>query len=86
MLRGEKNLAVPGEGFFEGANAGFAANYEGRHHVGEDDHIADGHHGQLARLGFFAVLGHKNILSFGRAKTAWGTVPITKPLLGLYRG
>jgi hypothetical protein len=68
MLQMEpKDLAVAGESLFEGADAGFAANDEGGHHVGEDDHVADGHHGKLARLGFVAMLGHKNVLSFGRA-------------------
>ena len=50
MLGGEEDLAVAGQGLFEGADAGFAADDEGRHHVGEDDHVADRHHGQLAQF------------------------------------
>jgi hypothetical protein len=59
VLGGEENLAVAGQGLFEGAHAGLAAHDERRHHIGEDDHVADGHHGQLARLVFFARHGHR---------------------------
>ena len=62
VLRGEKDFAVAGERLFEGAHAGLAADHEGRHHVGEDDHVADGHHGQLARFVFFAGNGHRSTL------------------------
>ena len=58
VLGGEKDFAVGGEGLLEGAHAGLAAHHEGRHHVRKDDHVPDGHHGQLSRLGFFAGCGH----------------------------
>ena len=60
VLGGEKDLAVAAEGFFEGADTGLAAHDEGRHHIGEDDHIANGHHGQLARLVFIAGHSHQH--------------------------
>ncbi len=59
VLRGEEDFAIAAEGLFEGAHAGFAADDEGRHHIGEDDHVADGHHGQLARLVFVAGHSHE---------------------------
>ena len=55
MLRGEKNLFVAGERFFERANAGFAADDERRHLLGEDDHVAHRHHGYALHFLFFAV-------------------------------
>ncbi len=58
MLGGEKDLAVATEGLLESAHAGLAAHHEGGHHIGEDNHVADGHHGQLARLVFVAGHGH----------------------------
>jgi hypothetical protein len=60
VLGGEKDLAIAAECLFERTHAGLAAHHEGRHHIGEDDHIADGHHGQLARLVFFAGHGHQH--------------------------
>ena len=54
VLGGEKDLAVAVERFFKRAHAGEAADHEGRHHVREDHHVPDGHHGQLARLGLFS--------------------------------
>ena len=48
VLGGEEDAAVAVEGFFERADGGLTADDEGRHHVGEDDHLADGHHGEFA--------------------------------------
>jgi hypothetical protein len=48
VLGGEEDLAVAVEGLFEGADGGLTADDEGRHHVREDDHLADGHHRELA--------------------------------------
>ena len=56
MLGGQKDLLVGGQRFFQGANARFAAHHERRHHVGEDDHVPDGHHGKFFGLEFFLGL------------------------------
>jgi hypothetical protein len=45
VLCGEKYLFVAGESFFERPNARFPAHHERGHHVGEDDHVTNGHHG-----------------------------------------
>jgi len=47
VLGGKKDFAVAGERLFKSAHAGLAADDKGRHHVGEDDHVANRHHGQL---------------------------------------
>ena len=47
-MTGEEDAAIAGEGFFERTNGGFAADDEGRHHVREDHHLADGHHREFA--------------------------------------
>src|SRR5437016_13390409 len=53
MLRCQENLFVGGQGLFKSTNAGFAAYYKRSHHMGKDDHIADGHHGKFLALEFF---------------------------------
>ena len=58
VLGGEKDLAVAGERFFEGAHAGKAAHDEGSHHVGKYHHIPDGHHGKLAWFSLIAGGSH----------------------------
>src|SRR5205823_13618772 len=60
MLRGEKDFLVGGQRFFKGAHAGFPSYHERRHHVREDDHVADGHHGQLLSFEFFLGRGHEH--------------------------
>ena len=45
VLGGQENLLVGRQRLFEGANAGFPSYDKRSHHVGEDDHVADGHHG-----------------------------------------
>ena len=57
VLGGEKDLLVGGQGFFQRAHAGFPPHHEGGHHVGKDDHVADGHHGELLGFEFFLGLG-----------------------------
>src|SRR5262249_23434269 len=52
VLGGQENLFVGCESLFQRAHAGFAAHHEGRHHVREDDHVADGHHGKFLALEF----------------------------------
>ena len=47
VLGGEEDLFVARQSFFEGANAGLATDHERRHHERENDHVPDGHHGQL---------------------------------------
>ena len=53
MLGGEENLFVRGQRLFEGAHAGFPPDDERSHHVREDDHVPDGHHGEFSGLEFF---------------------------------
>ncbi len=72
VLRGEKDLAVAVERFFQRTHAGLPAHHEGRHHVGEDHHVPDGHHGQLAGFGLFARRRHGHTLSNRRRKRAQG--------------
>ena len=45
VLGGQEYLLVGRQCFFEGANAGFPSYDKRSHHVREDDHVADGHHG-----------------------------------------
>ena len=61
MLGGQKDLLVRGQRFFQGAHAGLAAHHKRRHHVRKDDHVADGHHGQLFGLEFFLGLWSLNL-------------------------
>ena len=69
VLRGEKDLAVAGERLFERAHARLPAHHERGHHVGKDDHVADGHHGQLARFVFFAGHSHRFVsISYTRGR------------------
>ncbi len=56
VLRREEDATVAVERLFERAHARFAADDERRHHVGEDHHLADGHHGQLADLAALPLL------------------------------
>ena len=53
VLGGQENLLVRRQRLFEGAHARFAAHHERRHHEGKDDHVPDGHHGQLPRFRTF---------------------------------
>ena len=55
MLSGQENLLVTGEGLFERADAGFAANDERRHLLREDDHIPHRHHGYALQFLFFPI-------------------------------
>ncbi len=48
MLRRQEDLPVAGERLFESPHTRFAADDKRRHHVGEDDHVADGHHRKLS--------------------------------------
>src|SRR5581483_8639854 len=52
MLSGQKDFFVRRERFFKSAHARFAAHHEWGHHMGKDDHVPDGHHGQLSGLEF----------------------------------
>ncbi len=54
MLRGEKDLLVAGEGFFESADAGFPADDEGSHLLRENDHVPHRHHRYALHFLFFA--------------------------------
>ena len=58
MLGGQENLLVRGESLFQGAHARLAAHDERRHHEGKDDHVPDGHHGQLPGFELFLGCGH----------------------------
>ena len=53
VLGGQEDLLVGGQRLFQGANAGFPAHDERGHHVREDDHVPDGHHGKFFGLEFF---------------------------------
>ena len=55
VLGRQENLLVRRQGLFEGAYARFAAHHERRHHERKDDHVPNGHHGQLS--GFVLFLG-----------------------------
>ena len=94
VLGGEEDLAVAVEGLFEGADAGLAADHEGGHHVGEDHHVPDGHHGQFARLRFVAGYGHWDTLGnlptgnkeIRRAKRTPAAGRVPRLMFGLYSG
>ncbi len=45
VLGGQEYLLVGRQCFFEGANAGLPSDHKRSHHVREDDHVPDGHHG-----------------------------------------
>ncbi len=53
VLGGEKDLFVARHSLFERSHALLAAHHERSHHVGKDDHVADGHHRQTLCIGFF---------------------------------
>ncbi len=48
VLRCKEDSPIAAERLFQRSNAGFTSDYKGRHHVREDDHLADGHHGEFA--------------------------------------
>ena len=52
VLGSEKYLPVSGQRLFQRSHARLAPHNEGRHHVREDHHIPDGHHGELAKIAF----------------------------------
>ncbi len=52
VLRGEKNLAVPGERLFQRPHARLTPHDKRRHHVRKDHHVPDRHHGELAKIAF----------------------------------
>ena len=58
VLRGQENFLIRRQRFFEGAHARLAAHHKRRHHEGKDDHVPDGHHGQLSRFELFLGCGH----------------------------
>ncbi len=58
VLSRQKNLLVRSQGFFESAYARFAPHYERSHHERKDDHVPNGHHGQLSRFVFFLGCSH----------------------------
>ncbi len=58
VLGRQENLLVAGQRLFQRAHARLPAHHERSHHVGEDDHVPDGHHGQLLGFEFFLALGH----------------------------
>ena len=53
VLGGKKNFLIAGQSFFERAHARLPAHHERSHHVRKDDHVPNGHHGQLLALEFF---------------------------------
>ena len=55
VLRGEENLLVGGQRFFERAQGAFASHDERVHHLGEDDQIAHRHHGHALQFSLFSV-------------------------------
>src|SRR5712664_3312708 len=55
MLRGKEDLLVAGQRLFERAHAGFAADDEGRHLLGKDDHVPHRHHRHALQFLFFSV-------------------------------
>ena len=58
VLGGQENFLVRRQRLFQGAHARFAAHHERRHHEREDDHVPDGHHGQLPGFELFLGCGH----------------------------
>ncbi len=50
VLRRQKDLAVAVQRLFQRAHARLAPHHKRGHHVGKDDHVADGHHRELAKL------------------------------------
>ena len=61
VLGCQKDFAIAGKRFFQGAHAGFTADDEWSHHVRKDDHIADRHHRELAQLEIFAGFFHRHL-------------------------
>ena len=58
VLGGQENLLVGRQRLFQGSYARFAAHHERRHHERKDDHVPDGHHGQLSGFELFLGCGH----------------------------
>src|SRR6185312_5149578 len=58
MLGGQENLLVSSQRFFQRVHTRFTAHHEGGHHVGKNDHVPDGHHGQFSRLELLFRSGH----------------------------
>ncbi len=58
VLGSEENLLVGRQRLFQGPHARFAAHHERRHHEGKDDHVPNGHHGQLSGFELFLGCGH----------------------------
>ena len=52
VLGGEKYLPVSGQRLFQRSYARLAPHNKGRHHVREDHHVPNGHHGELAKIAF----------------------------------
>ena len=47
VLGGQEDLLIGGQRLFQGTNARFPSHHKWGHHVGEDDHVTNGHHGKL---------------------------------------
>ena len=58
VLGSEENLLVGRQRLFQGPHARFTAHHERRHHEGKDDHVPNGHHGQLSGFELFLRCGH----------------------------
>ena len=58
VLGGQEDLLIGGQRLFQGTNTRFPSHHEWGHHVGEDDHVTNGHHGKLFCLEFFLGCGH----------------------------
>ena len=63
VLGGKKNFLIAGQSFFESAHARLPAHYERSHHIGKDDHVPNGHHGQLLALELFLGVRQRSLPS-----------------------
>ena len=62
VLGGQKDLFVASQGVFESPNARIATHNERGHHVGENDDVPNGHHGQALGFRLFLRCDHVDLL------------------------
>ena len=59
VLSGKEDLFVCRQRLFQRMHARFPAHHKRSHHVGEDDHIPNGHHGKFFSFEFLFGSGHE---------------------------
>ena len=59
VLGGKEDFLVRRQRLFQRMHARFPPHYKRSHHVREDDHVPNGHHGQFFRFEFLFGCGHE---------------------------